>query len=107
MSTERYRRDKPKGRHLYAGNDNLADRTPSQSPILTHATKRIYCETKKNDNVDELARKLCDCEDSIAKVERTVDYQENQSRRCNLRFDGIPDAENETSEQAEKTCAEK
>ena len=32
----------------------------------------------------------------------TVDYQENQSRRCNLRFDGIPDAENETWEQAGK-----
>ena len=54
------------------------------------------------DNVDDLARKLRDCEDHIAKVERTVDYQENQSRRCNLRFDGIPDAENETWEQAEK-----
>ena len=41
-----------------------------------------------NDNVDDLAKKLSDCEDTIAKVERTVDYQENQSRRCNLRFDG-------------------
>ena len=55
-----------------------------------------------NDNVDDLGRKLRDCEDTIARVERTVDYQENQSRRCNLRFDGIPDAENETWEQAEK-----
>ena len=53
-------------------------------------------------NFGFLARKLRDCEDTIAKVERTVDYQENQSRRCNLRFDGIPDAENETWEQAEK-----
>ena len=59
---------------------------------------------QNDDNVDDLARKLPDCEDTIAKVDRTVDYQ---SRRCNLRFDSIPDAENETWEQAEKTCAEK
>ena len=58
-----------------------------------------------NDIVDDLGRKLRDCEDTIARVERTVDYQENQSRRCNLRFDGIPDAENETWEQAEKKRA--
>ena len=51
---------------------------------------------QKNDNVDDLARKLRDCEDTVAKVKHTIDYQENQSRRCNLRFDGIPDAENET-----------
>ena len=67
----------------------------------------LTAKQTKNDDVDDLARKLRDCEDTIAKVERTVDYQENQSRRSNLRFNGFPDAENETWEQTKKTCAEK
>ena len=35
----------------------------------------------------------------ITKVKRTDNYQENQSWRCNLCFDGIPDTVNETWEQ--------
>ena len=55
MSTERYRRDKPEGRPLHAGNDYFSDFSRSAS---------------NNDTVDELARKLSEFEDTIAKVER-------------------------------------
>ncbi|KAI0237736.1 hypothetical protein LSAT2_011674, partial [Lamellibrachia satsuma] len=43
-------------------------------------------QSKKN--IDDLSKKMLDFEDTIQKMERSIDYQENQSRRCNLRFDG-------------------
>ena len=35
-------------------------------------------------------------------MERSIDYQENQSRRCNLRFDDVSEIDGETWEQTEK-----
>ena len=45
---------------------------------------------------------MLDFEDTIKKMERSIDYQENQSRRCNLRFDGVSEVDGETWEQTEK-----
>ncbi|KAI0212440.1 hypothetical protein LSAT2_002640 [Lamellibrachia satsuma] len=39
---------------------------------------------------------------TIKKMERSIDYHENQSRRCNLRFDGVSEVDGETWEQTEK-----
>ena len=35
-------------------------------------------------------------------MERSIDYQENQSRRCKLRFDGVSEVDGERWEQTEK-----
>ena len=40
--------------------------------------------------------------DTIKKMERSIDYQENQWRHCNLRFDGVSEVDGETWEQTEK-----
>ena len=45
---------------------------------------------------------MLDFEDTIQKMERSIDYQENQSRRCNLRFEGVSEFDGETWEQTEK-----
>ena len=45
---------------------------------------------------------MLDFEDTIQKMERSIDYQENQSRSCNLRFDGVSKVDGETWEQREK-----
>ena len=45
---------------------------------------------------------MLDFEVTIQKMERSIDYQENQSRRCNLRFDGVSEVDGETWEQTEK-----
>ena len=76
---------------------SLTDRTPGQQTQVDD-----FSAKQKNDSVDDLTRKLGDFDDIITKVKRTFDYQENQTRRCNLRFDGTPDAENEMWEQTEK-----
>ena len=57
-------------------------------------------QSKKN--TDDLSKKMLDFEDTIQKMERSIDYQENQSRRCNLRFDGVSEVDDETWEQTEK-----
>ena len=41
-------------------------------------------------------------EDTIKKMERSIDYQKKQSRRCNLRFDGVSEVDSVTWEQTEK-----
>ena len=45
---------------------------------------------------------MLDFEDTIKKMEHSIDYQENQPRRCNLRFDGVSEVDGETWEQTEK-----
>ena len=57
-------------------------------------------QSKKN--IDDLPKKTLDFEDTIQKMERSIDYQENQSRRCNLRFDGVSEVDGETWEQTGK-----
>ena len=46
---------------------------------------------------------MAECVETIAKFEHAVDYQNNQSKCCNLRFDGVGEVDGETWEQAEKT----
>ena len=40
---------------------------------------------QSKENIDDLSKKMLDFEDTIKKMESLIDYQENQSRRCNLR----------------------
>ena len=40
---------------------------------------------QSKENIDDLSKKMLDFEDTIKKMERLIGYQENQSRRCNLR----------------------
>ena len=56
---------------------------------------------QSKENIDDLSKKMLDFEDTIKKMERSIDYQENQSRHCNLRFDGVS-VDGETWEQTEK-----
>ena len=57
---------------------------------------------QSKENIDGLSKKMLDFEDTIKKMEHSINYQENQSRRCNLRFDGVSEVDGETWEQTEK-----
>ena len=48
---------------------------------------------QSKENIDDLSKKMLDFEDMIQKMERSIDYQENQSRRCILRFDGVSEVD--------------
>lgn len=60
-------------------------------------------EKQSKENIDDLSKKMIEFEEMIKKVEHAIDYQENQSRRCNLRFDGVAEVDGETWEQTEKS----
>ena len=48
---------------------------------------------QSKENIDDLSKKMLDFEDTIQKMERSIDYQENQSRRYILRFDGVSEVD--------------
>ena len=59
-------------------------------------------ENQSKENIDNLSKKMFDFEDTIQKMERSIDYQENQSRRSILRFDSVSEVDGETWEEMEK-----
>lgn len=54
-----------------------------------------------NGEVDLLKAELSETRSELVEANRKLDYLENQSRRNNLRFDGIDEDRNETWEQTE------
>ena len=52
----------------------------------------------KNENADDHIAKI---EETLSKHADSIDYLENQSRRCNVRIDGLQESGNETWEETE------
>ena len=103
MFAKRGHRDKTEGGLFHARDNHGTDRTR----ISLQYTQTQVEELKLNQfkkNIDDLSKKMLDFEDTIQKMERSIDYQENQSRRCNLRFDGVSEVDGETWEQTEKNA---
>lgn len=57
--------------------------------------------SEMNKEVDDLKTKLKHTNDKLTDAINKIDYLENQSRRNNLRFDGIPEDRNESWETTE------
>ena len=48
---------------------------------------------QSKENINDLSKKMLDFKDTTKKMEQSIDYQENQSRRCNLRFGSISEVD--------------
>ena len=100
MFAKRGRRDKPEGGLFHARGTHGTDRTLDQLSVHTDSSRGT--ESKSVQGKHRRPVKKIYFEDTIKKMERSIDYQENQSRRCNLRFDGVSEVDGETREQTEK-----
>ena len=100
MFAKRGLRDKPEGGVFHARDNDGTDRTPDHPAVHTDSSRRTESKTVQG-KFDDLSKKMLDFKDT-KKMEHSIDYQENQSRRCNLRFDGVSEVDGETWEQTEK-----
>ena len=98
---KRGRRDKPEGAQFRARDNHGTDRTPDQPSVHTDSSRGTESKSVQ-ENIDDLSKKMLDFEDTIQKMELSIEYQKNQSRRCILQFDGCSEVDGKTWEQTEK-----
>ena len=102
MFAKRGRRDKPEGGLFHARDNHGIDITPDQPSVHTYSSRGTESKSvqgKQRRPVKKDARfRRHDKENG------TLDRlpQENHSRRCNLRFDGLSEVDSETWKQTEK-----
>ena len=73
---------------------------------LEYTQAEVEDVKKKVANSVKDSERIQKFEDSMAETLKTIDYLENQSRRCNLRIDGLKEESNESWEETEKQFRE-
>lgn len=90
--------------------DKLKDAVTEIRVSLEYSQEDIAAirDTIKLQNVAEktINKELSSVQERLQEIEGTIDYLENQSRRNNLIFDGIPEGERETWQDSEDKVLE-
>ena len=82
--------------------DNVVKSDAELKASLEYSPQDIDNLKEAADAIDDMDEKLEDIQRGLHKHEEKLEYLENQSRRNNLRINGIPEEDNETWLNTEK-----